>query len=88
MSNRTFACLYCKKLQRKDQNINAFHCPLCGRESIRVHWKLHVPSPKKKKKWNSFWDRYLLELRQIEEFKSNKNIRELRLPLLNIRLRQ
>jgi len=83
MSNRTFACLYCRKLQRKDQNIESFHCPLCGRETIRVHWKLHVPAPSKKKKWDSFWERYLLELRQIEEFRSNKNIRELRLPLLN-----
>lgn len=39
--------------------------------------------PKKVKKWNSFWDRYLLELRQIEEFKRNPNIRKVHLPLLN-----
>jgi hypothetical protein len=83
MSNRTFACLSCRKLQRKDQNIEAFFWPLCGRESVRVHWKLHMPSPKKLKKWNSFWDRYWSELRQIEEFKHNPNISEIRLPLLN-----
>jgi len=42
MSNRTFACLHCRKLQRKDQNIAAFFGPLCGRESVRVHWKPHA----------------------------------------------
>ena len=88
MSNRTFACLQCRKLQRKDQNTPAFFCPVCGQESIRVHWKLHVPAPRKVRKWNSFWDRYLLELRQIEEFRSNPNITELRLPLLNQVLRR
>lgn len=83
MSNRTFACLHCRKLQRRNQHVAAFFCPLCGRESIRVHWKLHVPAPRKVKKWNTFWDRYLSELRQIEEFKSNPSIPEIRLPLLN-----
>lgn len=88
MSNRTFACLYCKKLQRKDQNIDSFHCPLCGRESIRVHWKLRVPAPRKKKKWDAFWSQYLFELRQIEQFRSDINIQEIQLPLLNMKFRR
>jgi DNA-directed RNA polymerase subunit RPC12/RpoP len=88
MSNRTFACLQCRKLQRRDQNTKEFFCPQCGQESIRVHWKLHVPAPRKLRKWNSFWERYLLELRQIEEFRSNTSITELHLPLLNQVLRR
>ncbi|WP_162059493.1 hypothetical protein [Undibacterium sp. KW1] len=83
MSNRTFACLDCKKLQRKDQNIPAFFCPHCGKESIRVHWKLRVPSPRKIKKWNSFWSRYLSELRQLKEFYTGRGAARLYLPLLN-----
>lgn len=83
MSNRTFACLYRRKLQRNDQNIKAFFFPLCGHESVCVHWKLHVSPPKKVKKWNLFWDRYLHELRQIEEFMHNPHIVEIRLSLLN-----
>ncbi|OYT88653.1 MAG: hypothetical protein CFE43_21400 [Burkholderiales bacterium PBB3] len=83
MSNRTFACLQCRKLQRRSQSIAAFFCPICGVESVRVNWKLHVPAPKKRKKWDSFWSRYLLELRQIEEFMRDPSITEVRLPLLN-----
>ncbi|AYQ28678.1 hypothetical protein DT070_11980 [Polaromonas sp. SP1] len=48
-------------------------------------WKLHVPAPRKKRKWDAFWAQYLLECRQIEEFKANKNIAEVYLPLLNVR---
>jgi hypothetical protein len=54
-------------------------------ESICVPWKLHVPAPRKKRKWDAFWAQYLLESRQLEEFKANKNIAALYLPLLNVR---
>ncbi len=60
----------CRKLQRKDQSIAEFRCPHCGAPCICVHWKLHVPAPKKRKKWNAFWAQYLLELRQLESFRS------------------
>jgi len=85
MSNRTFACLRCRRLQRKDQSTSVFRCPLCGEESIRVHWKLHVPAPRKVRKWNSFWDRYLSELRQLEQFRLDPSMTDLYLPLLNQR---
>ena len=83
MSNRTFVCLSCKKLNRKDQSVKTFYCPICHKECIQVHKKLHVPAPKKKKKWDKFWSQYLYELRQIEEFNGNKNIKRIELPLLN-----
>jgi hypothetical protein len=88
MSNRTFACLECRKLQRRSQHAEAFFCPICAKESIRVPWKLHVPSPRKVKKWNAFWTQYLLEMRQREEFMANKNVSELYLPLQNKLLRR
>jgi hypothetical protein len=85
MSNRTFVCLACRKLQRKPQGIDSFSCPHCKAECIRVHWKLHVPAPRKKRKWDKFWQQYLLELRQIEEFNSRTTPEVLYLPLLNQR---
>lgn len=85
MSNRTFACLACRKLQRKPQSLESFACPVCGSDCIRVHWKLHVPAPRKIKKWNAFWSQYLLELRQLGEFRSGSGPAVLELPLLNQR---
>ena len=85
MSNRTFVCLSCKKLQRKAQSLESFACPHCERDCIRVHWKLHVPSPRRVRKWDKFWAQYLLELRQLEEYKRNPSIPELTLPLLSQR---
>ena len=85
MSNRTFACLSCRKLQRKPQSIASFSCPHCGNECIRVHWKLHVPAPKKLRKWDKFWQQYLFELRQIDQFRGGDGPDEIYLPLLNQR---
>ncbi|KFN41772.1 hypothetical protein N789_14775 [Arenimonas oryziterrae DSM 21050 = YC6267] len=86
MSNRTFACLTCRKLQRKTQTLDSFACPICKSDCVRVHWKLHVPSPRKHKKWDKFWTEYLAELRQIAEFRSGSGPAEIYLPLLNQRL--
>ena len=85
MSNRTFACLSCRKLQRKSQSLERFSCPVCKSECIRVHWKLHVPAPRKTKKWDKFWATYLAELRQLAEFRSGDGPAEVYLPLLNQR---
>jgi hypothetical protein len=85
MSNRTFACLTCRKLQRKDASVAVFLCPICRGECIRVHWKLHVPAPRKVKKWKAFWDQYLLELRQLEQFRAGAGPAVIELPLLSQR---
>ena len=83
MSNRTFACLRCRKLQRKDQSLKVFNCPICGEQCERVPWKLRVPAPSKVKQWDRFWQQYLFECRQIAEFEANPHIKELHLTLLN-----
>lgn len=85
MSNRTFACLSCRKLQRKPQSVASFACPRCEIACIRVHWKLHVPAPRKARKWDKFWEQYLLELRLIEQHQSGVGPDALYLPLLNQR---
>ncbi|MBU8977387.1 hypothetical protein JI752_014655 [Lysobacter sp. MMG2] len=86
MSNRTFACLNCRKLQRKPQAIAAFACPSCRSDCIRVHWKLRVPAPRKRRKWDRFWAQYLLERRTIALFHDGQLNDEVYLPLLNRRL--
>ncbi|WP_313917046.1 hypothetical protein [Tahibacter sp.] len=84
MSNRTFACLDCRKLQRKpSQRAVAVICPHCRQECIVVAWKLHVPAPRKRKKWDAFWKQYLLELRLIQQKRANPHMGSMYLPLLN-----
>jgi DNA-directed RNA polymerase subunit RPC12/RpoP len=85
MSNRTFACLTCRKLQRKPQSLARFACPHCGADCLRVHWKLHVPAPKKRRKWDAFWAQYLLELRLLAVFRAGGGPAVLELPLLSQR---
>lgn len=83
MSNRTFACLHCRKLRRKPQTVASFCCPHCGRECLRVPWKLHVPASRRSRKWDAFWKQYFLELRLIEQFRARLIKQTLELPLLN-----
>ncbi|MEO8672876.1 MAG: hypothetical protein ABI411_16270 [Tahibacter sp.] len=85
MSNRTFACLVCKKLQRKPRALDVFLCPVCKFECIRVHAKLHVPATRKLKKWNTFWAQYLTERSQLAEFHAGRGPAEICLPLLSQR---
>ena len=85
MSNRTFACLSCRRLQRKPATLAAFACPVCKADCVRVHWKLHVPAPRKRRKWDRFWAEYLLELRELERFRAGLGPAVLELPLLSQR---
>ncbi len=86
MSNRTWVCLTCKKSYRRDQTLAAISCALCGENCEYVHWKLHIPSPAKKRKWGVFWTEYLQEKRLIEQFNTNPNLKHVKLKLLHMQL--
>jgi hypothetical protein len=49
-----------------------------------VDWKIRIPSPKRRKQWDAFWDQYLFEKRELSRFKASKSPEEIRLPLLNL----
>lgn len=55
MSQRTWVCLSCRKSYRRLQDVQSFRCPTCKAESEYVHWKMHIPSPKRRKAWETFW---------------------------------
>lgn len=86
MSNRTWVCLDCRKSYRRDQVVQSVSCALCGQVCEYVHWKLHIPSPKKEREWAAFWAQYLHEKQMIERFNSDPNLKLIELPLLNQRL--
>lgn len=58
MSNRTWACVDCGKTFRRDSSVEEFKCPECGDPCEYIHWKIHVPSPKRQAKWRKFWNKY------------------------------
>ena len=87
MSNRTWACIKCGKTYRRDQNEDhQVICSICRNPCEYVHWKIRVPSPKKKKEWLRFWDIYLKEKRQIDLWQNDQTIEEITLDLLNMKL--
>ena len=84
MSNRTWACIECGKTYRRDQNSDSpVKCTICGNECEYVHWKIHVPSPKRKKEWRKFWEIYKKEKRLIELWENDQTVGEINLELLN-----
>ena len=85
MSNRTWACVDCGKSYRRPQTVRTVKCSVCGQECESVHWKIHIPSPRKKKEWLEFWTLYRREKRLLDEFQRNPRIKVVTLALLNQR---
>ena len=88
MSNRTWVCLKCRKSHRRTQSVKSVVCPVCATPCEYVHWKIRIPSPKREKEWNQFWELYLHEKRLIAEFLRDKSIKSVTLNLLNQQLRR
>ena len=86
MSNRTWACVDCGKTFRRDQSIDAVNCAQCGKPCEFIHWKIHVPSPKNRKAWDTFWLQYRAEKRELEFYQNGKHQGGVTLELLNIQL--
>ena len=83
MSNRTWVCVECGKSYRRVQTIEAVSCSLCGQPCEYVHWKIHIPSPKKRKEWEAFWTEYRAEKRLLERFRTNPKLKRVSLRILN-----
>lgn len=83
MSNRTFVCLNCWKSYRRDQNLGEMGCPICHQACEYVHWKIRIPSPKRKRQWKLFWNKYKAEKRLLEEFQRDPTTKVIELDILN-----
>ncbi len=86
MSNRTWVCLACKRSVRRDSAVRAVVCATCGAACEEVDWKLHIPSPARRKEWDAFWEQLLREKREIARFHADPRVASVELPLLNRRL--
>ncbi|WP_437678973.1 hypothetical protein [Sorangium sp. So ce131] len=85
MSNRTWVCVDCGKSYRRHQGTGGVSCSICGRGCEYVHWKIHIPSPKRAKAWAEFWEKYRREKRLIERFEADSSIKEIFLEIMNER---
>lgn len=85
MSNRTWVCVDCGKSYRRIRSVADVSCSICGKPCEYVHWKIHIPSPRKKREWEAFWTLYRRETQLIERFKRDPRIKEIALELLNQR---
>ena len=88
MSNRTWVCLTCRKSYRRVQTVPLVSCPKCKAACEYVDWKLHIPSPKREREWNEFWQKYRQEKALTAEFYRDESIKEVTLELLNRVLRR
>jgi len=87
MSNRTWACISCRKKYRRIQSSDRpVICAICRNECEYVHWKVRVPSPKNEKEWRRFWSIYLSEKQALVKFYNDELIEEITLDILNMKL--
>ena len=86
MSQRTWVCVNCGKSYRRDQSIEAVVCALCHDPCEYVHWKIHIPSPRKPKAWQEFWEKYRAEKEILERHHAGTLNEEIHLDILNMRL--
>lgn len=80
-------CLNCKKSYRRDSWVSNLLCPHCKNDCEYVDWKIHIPSPKKKKEWETFWKRYLNERRLLVNFFRYRSKKPVKLEILNMYLK-
>ena len=86
MKNRTWVCLNCKKSYRRNSSVSKLLCPQCKNACEYVDWKIHIPSPKKKKEWETFWKKYLTERRLLEYFFIYGSKKPIKLEILSMHL--
>jgi DNA-directed RNA polymerase subunit RPC12/RpoP len=83
MTNQTYVCLECKKSFRQTPGRGDFRCPHCKNKCIAVHYKIRIPSPKRVREWDKFWEKYLKEIRLLEDFLNDPSVKFVKLDIYN-----
>ena len=83
MSNRTWACVQCRKSYRRVQTISSVACPECHQSCEQVEWKMRIPSPDNHKEWGEFWSAYRAEKALEAAYLQGELHESVYLPLLN-----
>lgn len=86
MSQRTWACVPCRKSYRRPWNVPAFACPSCKASCEFVHWKVRIPSPRRPRAWRRFWDEYRAEKALLDRHRRGELREGVLLKILNLSL--
>lgn len=86
MSQRTWVCLTCRKSYRRSQEVLSLHCPRCDTVCEYVHSKIRIPSPRRLKAWEEFWEKYKAEKTLLAAFERGELRQNVELTILNMRL--
>lgn len=84
MSQRTWVCVPCGKSYRRCYGIDSVQCPTCGGVCEFVHWKIRIPSPRKRKAWDEFWRQYKAEKAILHAHRRGELRESVQLKLLNM----
>jgi len=87
MSQRTWVCIPCGKSYRRSQDVEALRCPSCRQFCEYVHWKIRIPSPSQRVKWDQFWEKYREEKKLLLAFHRGELQVSVNLELLNMALK-
>jgi hypothetical protein len=85
MSNRTWACVACGKAYRRDYSVPSVTCAICGQPCESVHHKVRIPSPRKRKEWDRFWEKYIAEKKKLAEYYAGGRKGPLTLEILGLK---
>lgn len=83
MSNRTWACVDCRKSYRRSQDAEAPVCAVCRRPCEHVEWKVRIPSPRRTREWDEFWTEYRAEQKLMELHSRGELQHDVKLRILN-----
>ena len=83
---QTWYCVPCRKQYRHSQSGRAVVCPTCRGPCERVSSGIRVPSPKRMKAWDEFWEQYGAEKSLLDAYLRGELREAVKLELFNIKL--
>jgi hypothetical protein len=82
---QTWYCVPCRKRYRQPQSGRAVICQTCRGPCERT-LGIRVPSPKRVKAWDTFWDKYRAERELLDAYGRGEIREAIQLELFNIKL--
>lgn len=83
---QTWNCVSCRRQYRQSQSGRAVICPMCSGSCERVVSGIRVPSPRRVRAWDEFWEQYRVEKSLLDAYARGELREAVKLKLFNIEL--